>query len=109
MKLNYPELRGTEILITRGEHLLPIKCIVIGAEYHKGITIVDSLDPEMIRSCLIRGVAVRNKYLLRYRRMFHALIKAIHQGEIHKDELYKIFDLKGPYGYIPPSSCPFSK
>jgi len=108
MKLNYPELRGTEIIITR-EYLLPIKCTVIGVEYHKGITIVDSLDPEMIRVCLIREAAIRNKYLLRYRRMFHALIKAIHQGEIHKDELYKIFDLKGPSESIPPSSCPFSK
>ena len=109
MKLNYPELRGTEIIIICDEHLLPIKCIVIGAEYYKGITIVDSLHPEMIRSCLIREIAVRNKYLLRYRRMFHALIKAIHQKEIHKDELYKIFNLKEPSGYIPPSSCPFSK
>ena len=109
MKLNYPELRGTEIIIICDEHLLPIKCIVIGAEYYKGITIVDSLHPETIRVCLIREASIKNKTLTKYRYIFHSLITVIRRGYVSKDTLCEIFNITYTPHVIPPSSCPFSK
>ena len=108
MKLNYPELRGTEIIITR-EYLLPIKCTVIGVEYHKGITIVDSLDPEIIRVCLPREGYVKNKTLTKYRHRFQSLITYIHRGRASRTELCNLFSIDSGYNSLPSAICPFSK
>ena len=78
MKTDYQDLEGKYLDYVADD--LTIRAKVIGADYHVGITVVALYNLNQHLICLNRKTHVKNWGKTKYRKAFHAYIKAIQSG-----------------------------
>jgi hypothetical protein len=108
---DYPELEGNKVdYLGLDEGDLVGK--VVGFDYDIGITIVDVNDKNNYLLC-INGpnspLGKANKNLVKYKRIFYAIVGLIEKGKMHIDEVEDIISDPGEYPSSPFQSQPSSK
>lgn len=106
MKTDYPELEGKEIKFYTKEIIYT--CVVVGVNYHIGITAINKENKNLPLICLINKKHRKKLGYIKYRKLFHLCVKIVQKGEFTKEDHDIWNEIENPSGREPNiNDCPW--